>query len=123
MKFILLFVFLFSFDALSDCGENESSLSCFIGPSLNPVNLGADGLYHTDYYCSDMVSSYYSPDEKGRLSGEWHNMGPSKTSSCNFYVESERLSLQSQIEHCIYWKKHDIQIPEKYHCERFFDDE
>lgn len=118
MRFIFIFTLIFSFYSFADCDKNESSFSCFIGSSLNPVYLDSDGLYHTDYYCSDMVSSYYLPDKKGHLSGEWHNVGSSKTPSCDFYRKSDRLSFQSQIEHCIYWKKHNIEVPEKYHCDQ-----
>lgn len=121
-RIFFVYIIFFSSYCFSGCGDNESTFSCFVGPSVNPVHLGSDGLYHMDYYCSDMVSSYYSPDNKGRLSGEWHNVGPSKNPSCDFYEKSNRLSLQSQVENCIYWKNHNIEAPEKYHCRRLLND-
>lgn len=114
--FTLFCTLCFSECALAECGLHESPFSCFTGPSINPVHRDADGLYHTDYYCSDMVSSYYTPDSKGVYSGEWHNAGSSSTPDCNFYRESSKRSVQSQIENCMYWKSHNMEIPEMYHC-------
>ncbi|EDK4042364.1 hypothetical protein GF271_10160 [Salmonella enterica subsp. enterica serovar Newport] len=116
--FIPLCVLILSGYVFADCRQGDSSFSCFIGPSSNPVHLGLDGLYHTDYYCSDMASSYYSPDNKGNYSGEWHYNGPSDTKDCKYYSELNRLSIQNQIENCMYWKNNNIQVPEKYHCDQ-----
>ncbi|HAF2128000.1 TPA: hypothetical protein G9F27_002141 [Salmonella enterica] len=121
-RILLLCVFFFAGHVSADCGQKESIFSCFIGKSLNPVHLGSDGLYHTDYYCSDMVSSYYSPDNKGNYSGEWHYNGSSDTKDCKYYRELDRLSIQSQIENCIHWKNNNIQVPEKYHCDQLLKD-
>lgn len=118
MKIYFYFMLIFSFSVLADCDNGDSSFSCFIGSAPNPVYLGSDGLYHTDYYCSDMASSYYSENDKGKLSGEWHYVGPSKTPSCDFYRDSNKLAIQSQIEHCIYWTEHNMEIPERYHCDK-----
>lgn len=116
-RFIPLFVLIFSGYVFAHCLDNESTFSCFVGPSLNPVHLGADGFYHTDYYCSDMVSSYYVPDSKGNLSGEWHYNGSSDAESCKVYRELDELSIQNQIDNCLHWKKNNMKVPEKYHCD------
>lgn len=122
LRILSLCLLFFAGYVSASCGQKESPFSCFIGSSLNSVHLGPDGLYHTDYYCSDMVSSYYSPDNKGDYSGEWHYNGPSDTKDCKYYRELDRLSIQNQIDNCMYWKKNNMQVPEKYHCNKFLKD-